>query len=69
MLGGTAIQWYQSPGYWRVIVYVYNALMHQHIEPGTKAAFDAYVSCLHQLYLFGAAMQLKRMSYHMTKMN
>ena len=24
---------------------------------------------LHQLYLFGAAMQLKRMGYHMTKMN
>ena len=35
---------------------------------GTKAAFDAYVSCLHQLYLFGAAMQFKRMGYHMTKM-
>ena len=48
---------------------VYNALMHQRIEPGTKEAFDAYVSCLHQLYLFGAAMQLKRMGYHMTKMN
>ena len=47
---------------------VYNALMHQRIEPGTKAAFEAYVSCLHQLYLFGAAMQLKRMDYHMTKM-
>jgi hypothetical protein len=27
------------------------------------------VVCLHQLYLFGAAMQLKRMGYHMTKMN
>ena len=47
---------------------VYNALMHQRIEPGTKEAFDAYVSCLHQLYLMGAAMQLKRMGYHMTKM-
>ena len=47
---------------------VYNALMHQRIEPGTKEAFEAYVSCLHQLYLFGAAMQLKRMGYHMTKM-
>ena len=46
-----------------------NALMHQRIEPGTKEAFDAYVSCLHQLYLFGAAMQLKRMGYHMTQMN
>ena len=48
---------------------VYNALMHQHIEPGTKEAFNAYVSCLHQLYLMGAAMQLKRMGYHMTKMS
>lgn len=47
---------------------VYNALMRQHIEPGTKAAFEAFVACLHQLYLFGAAMQLKHMGYHMTKM-
>ena len=48
---------------------VYNALMRQQIEPGTKEAFNAYVSCLHQLYLMGAAVQLKRMGYHMTKMN
>ena len=48
---------------------VYNALMHQRFEPGTKEAFNGYVACLHQLYLFGAAMQLKRMGYHMTKMN
>ena len=48
---------------------VYNALRHQNIEPGTKDAFNAYVSCLHQLYMFGAAMQLNRMGYHMTKMN
>ena len=48
---------------------VYNALMHQHLEPGTKEAFNGYVACLHQLYLFGAAMQLKRMGYRMTKMN
>ena len=34
-----------------------------------KEAFNGYVACLHQLYLFGAAMQLKRMGYHMTKMN
>ena len=40
----------------------------QRLEPGTKEAFNAYVACLHQLYLFGAAMQLKRMGYHMTKM-
>lgn len=48
---------------------VYNALRHQAIEPGTKEAFNAYVSCLHQLYLFGAGMQLKRLGYHMTKLN
>ena len=47
---------------------VYNALMHQRIEPETKEAFDAYVSCLHQLYLFGVAMQLNRMGYYMKKM-
>ena len=34
---------------------VYNALMHQRLEPGTKEAFNGYVACLHQLYLFGAA--------------
>ena len=48
---------------------VYNTLKHQPFEAGTKEAFNAYVSCLHQLYLMGAAMQLKRMGYHMTKMN
>lgn len=42
--------------------------LHQHLEHGTKEAFTGYVSCLHQLYLMGAAMQLKRMGYHMTKM-
>lgn len=47
---------------------VYNALMHQHIEPGTREAFNAYVACLRQLYLFGAAIQLNRMGYHMAKM-
>ena len=46
---------------------VHNTLMHQNIEPGTKEAFLAYVACLHQLYLFGAAVQLKRMGYHMTR--
>jgi len=47
---------------------VYNALLRQNIEPGTKEAFNAYVSCLHQLYLMGAAIQLKQMGYHMAKM-
>ena len=45
---------------------VYNALRRQNIEPGTREAFNAYVSCLHQLYLMGIAVQLKRMGYHMT---
>jgi len=26
----------------------------------TKEAFNGYVACLHQLYLMGTAMQLKR---------
>ena len=47
---------------------IYNALRRQNIEPGTKDAFNGYVACLHQLYLFGAAILLKRMGYRMTKM-
>ncbi len=43
--------------------------LHQFLELGRKEAFNGYVDCLHQLYLMGAAMQLKRMGYHMTKMN
>ena len=48
---------------------VYNALLHQRIESGTKEAFNAYVVCPHQLYLMGAHIQLKRMGYHMTAIN
>lgn len=36
-------------------------------EAGTKDAFKAYVACLHQLYLMGAAVQLLRMGYKMVK--
>lgn len=43
-------------------------LMREQIEPGTKEAFDAYVACLRQLYLFGMAVQLKRMGYHMERL-
>lgn len=42
-------------------------LIREHIEPGTREAFEAYVACLRQLYLFGTAMQLKRMGYHMER--
>ena len=48
---------------------VYNTLMHQHIEPGTREAFNGYVASLHQLYMMGVAAQLKRMGYHMVKIN
>ena len=47
---------------------VYNLLRHQSFEPGTRDAFDGYVACLHQLYLAGAAVQLNRMGYHMTRL-
>ena len=47
---------------------IYNALLRQNIEPGTKEAFNAYVASLHQLDVMGAAVQLKRLGYHMTKM-
>ncbi len=42
-------------------------LMRGRFEPGTKEAFEAYVTCLRQLYFFGVAMQLKRMEYHMER--
>lgn len=47
----------------------YNMLYHQHLEPGTPEAFQTYVSAIHQMYLMGMAMELKRLGYHMTKLN
>lgn len=47
----------------------YNYLMHQGLEPGTAQALQAYIGCLHQLYLMGACVQLHRMGYHMTKLS
>ena len=38
----------------------------QNIEPGTTDAFKAYVSCIHEMYLAGMAIQLKHMGYKMT---
>lgn len=43
-------------------------LRHQPIEPGTKQAFDAYLAALHQMYIMGAAIWLKRMGYRMEKL-
>lgn len=46
----------------------HNQLMHGDFEPGTKEALFAYYASLHQLYLMGAAIQLKQLGYKMTKM-
>lgn len=48
---------------------MYSMLHHENFEPGTEKAFRGYVACLHQLYLMGAAVQLYRMGYKMTKFN
>ena len=45
-----------------------HTLRRRSIEPGTREAFDAYVACLHQMYLMGAAVWLKRMGYKMSEM-
>ncbi|MCQ2296625.1 MAG: hypothetical protein MJZ45_04415 [Bacteroidales bacterium] len=45
----------------------YSMYLHEQLEPGSEAAFRGYVICLHQLYLMGAAVQLKRMGYKMVK--
>ena len=50
-------------------VMAHSALMREGFEPSTAEAFHGYVSTLHQLYLAGAAVQLKRMGYHMTKID
>lgn len=47
----------------------YNMLYHQHLEPGTPEAFQGYVAALHQMYIMGMSMELKRLGYHMTKLN
>lgn len=41
-------------------------LRHAGLEPGTSGAFRAYVFALHQLYLMGAAVELKALGYAMS---
>lgn len=48
---------------------VNHTLRSESIEPGTKLALEAYISAIHQMYLMGIAIELKRLGYHMTKMN
>lgn len=45
-----------------------NILQHFPITPGSEDAYRAVVTALHQLYSLGAAIQLKSMGYHMTKL-
>lgn len=47
---------------------VLSILRHAHLEPGTREAFNGYVTAIHQMYLMGMAMQLKDMGYRMEKM-
>ena len=46
---------------------VLSLLRHEGLAPGSAEAFRAYIACIHQLYLAGMAVQLRRMGYHMTK--
>lgn len=46
----------------------YTLLIHQSFEPGTEAAFRGFIAALHQMYLMGAAIQLKALGYHMTQL-
>lgn len=44
-------------------------LIREGFEPGTPMAFNAYVRTLHQLYYFGAAVELNSLGYHMTRLS
>lgn len=46
----------------------YNLLIHQGLQPGTEEAFRGFVAALHQMYLMGAAIELRALGYHMTKL-
>lgn len=48
---------------------VHDMIMHEHIEPSTPIAFHAYVRAIHVLYSMGAAVELYRLGYKMTKLN
>lgn len=46
----------------------YNRLCRMRIEPGSQDAYRAYIAAIHQMYLMGMCMELKRLGYHMVKM-
>lgn len=47
----------------------YSQLRRLHVEPSTPEAYHAFVAALHQLYLFGVAVELKALGYRMTAIN
>lgn len=46
----------------------YSFLLHDGIEPGTKAAYRAVLSAIHVMYRLGAALMLSRLGYRMEGM-
>ncbi len=42
-------------------------LQREKIQSGTPEAFNAYIECLHELYLMGCYIQLNAMGYHLVK--
>ena len=44
-------------------------LIHSGVESGTCEAFELFVSCLRQMYLYGMYIELKSLGYHMTAIN
>lgn len=53
----------------RTLSHLLHKVKNDNIEPNTEEAFRAYVDCLHQLYTFGVAVQLKRLGYRMVPLN
>ncbi len=45
----------------------YSLLIHQNLQPGTEEAFRGFIAAIHQMYLMGAAIELKTLGYHMTR--
>ena len=44
-------------------------LIHSGVESGTREAFELFVSCLRQMYMYGIYIELKSLGYHMTAIN
>lgn len=44
----------------------YSQIRRLRIEPSTNEAFHAFLAALHQMYLFGIAIELKTLGYRMT---